>query len=196
MRSVAGFTVGLGLAVLAGCAGWNASHRGPVVVDYRVNSEDISGRPKMNIVEGNSFFDVAGSTNSQTYPPVTIRQCNAQRTECSLGIVTLTSQIQILSVDEQSTKLRLDFIYTVGEEWRRETSSTKQVHSLPMPEVIKDEGRVTRTADIPYSETRRVELPYGLSLSLCVSAPGVTTMDQRPCTNQMVHADAKSSPAF
>lgn len=196
MRSVAGFTVGLGLAVLAGCAGWNASHRGPVVVDYRVNSEDISGRRKMNIVEGNSFFDVAGSTNSQTYPPVTIRQCNAQRTECSLGIVTLTSQIQILSVDEQSTKLRLDFVYKVGEEWRRETSSTKQVYSLPMPEVIKDEGRVTRSADIPYSETRRVELPYGLSLSLCVSAPGVTTMDQRPCTNQMVHADAKRSPAF
>ncbi|TWC44512.1 hypothetical protein FBY04_14619 [Pseudomonas sp. SJZ080] len=196
MRSVAGFTVVLSLAVLAGCAGWNGSHRGSVVVDYQVNSEDISGRPKVNIVEGNSFFDVAGATDSQTYPPVTIRQCNAQRTECSLGIVTLTSKIQIISIDEQSTKLRVDFVYKVGEEWRRETSSTKQVHSLPMPEVIKDQGRVTRTADIPYSETRRVELPYGLSLSLCVSAPGVTTMNQRPCTNQMVHADAKNSPAF
>lgn len=196
MRSVAAFTVVLGLAVMAGCAGWNGSHRGPVVVDYQVNSEDISGRPKVNIVEGNSFFDAAGSTNSQNYPPVTIRQCNAQRTECSLGIVTLTSQIQILSVDEQSTKLRLNFVYKVGEEWHRETSSTKQVHSLPMPEVIKDQGRVTRTVDIPYSETRRVELPYGLGLSLCVSAPGVTTMDQRPCTNQLAHADAKSSPTF
>lgn len=182
--------------MLAGCAGWKGSHRGPVVVDYQINSEDVSGRLKVIIVEGNSFFDVAGATDNQTYPPVTIRQCNAQRTECSLGIVTLTSQIQTLSVNEQSTKLRLDFVYTVGEEWRRETSSTKQVHSLPMPEVIKDQGRVTRTADIPYSETRRIELPYGLSLSLCVSAPGVTTLYQRPCTNQMVHADMKSSPAF
>lgn len=196
MRSVAGFTAVLSLAVLAGCAGWNGSHKEPVVVDYQVNSENISGRPKMNIVEGNSFFDVAGSTNSQTYPPVTIRQCNAQRTECSLGIVTLTSQIQILSVDKQSTKLRLDFVYRIGEGWRRETSSTKQMRSVPMPEVIKDEGRVTRTADIPYGETWQVELPYGLSLSLCVSEPGATTMNQRPCTNQMVHADAKSSPAF
>lgn len=114
-----------------------------------------------------------------------VRQCNTQRTVCSLGLVTLNSELKILSVGDATTKLQITVDYKVspeGVETWREVSSRPSSREF---EIIHDQGTVSRTAEIPYGEVRHVELPYGLSYTLCASAPGVTTKSTRPCANQL-----------
>ncbi|MDN3218900.1 hypothetical protein [Pseudomonas nunensis] len=185
----------LAFATLAGCAGWFGP-QGPVVVDYYAGMTDLSGYPKMKVGEVDSLFDTSGVTKKHPFRPFNVRQCNTQRTECSLGIVGLTSHVQILSVGESSAKLKVSFDYKVGDEWRNTVAGGAFVEKLPDLEVILDQGEVSRTAEIPYGEVRHVELPYGLIFTLCASPPGVSNMDARPCASQLEVKDYSGAPAF
>ncbi|MBK5376190.1 hypothetical protein JFT81_16285 [Pseudomonas sp. TH43] len=196
MRSVVGCSVVLALATLAGCANWGGADKGPVVVDYYAGTTDLSGYPGMGIGAGNVLYGNAGAAEGYRYQPLEVRQCNAQKSACALGIVNLVSQIQILSVGDTVAKLRVDLNYQVGAEGRREWPENTYVEKLSVPEIINDKGTVSRTAEVPYGEVRHIELPYGVSLTLCVSPPGVSNMNTRPCAGQLKVKDTTGVPVF
>lgn len=196
MRSVVGFGAVLALAVLAGCASFGGASKGPVVVDYYAGTTDLSGYPGMGVGAGNALYDSVGGQVAFHYQPLEVRQCNAQMSACSLGIVNLTSRVEILSVDANSAKVRVDLDYQVGAEGRREWPGTKVVETVTVPEIINDQGSRSRTADIPYGEIRHVQLPHGVDFALCVSPPGVTNLDRRPCAAQLAVKNPTGATAF
>lgn len=195
MRSVLGCGAMLALAMLAGCAG--SGHSNPVVVDYRAGSTDLSGYPGLGIGAGNVLFGPKGSRSvPQYYQPLDVRQCDAQMTACALGYVNLVSRVEILSVDSTSAKVRVDLNYQVGAEGNRKWDGTKLKQKLPVPEIINDQGTRSRTADIPYGEVRHIQLPYGVAFALCVSPPGVTNLDSRPCAEKLAVRIPTGTTAF
>ena len=196
MRLVVMSGATIALAALTGCSGWNPFDKGPVVVDYHVGTTELSGYPKMTQGTSDSFYEGAGSQRRDTFGPYDVRQCNTQRTACSLGLVTLNSELKILSVGDATTKLQITVDYKVGPESRRDQAGGVFAAKLPNAEIIHDQGTVSRTAEIPYGEVRHVELPYGLSYTLCASAPGVTTQSARPCANQLNVKNPSSVPAI
>ncbi|MGF6167663.1 hypothetical protein M2426_001251 [Pseudomonas moraviensis] len=196
MRSVVISGAMIALAVLTGCSGWNTFDKGPVVVDYHVGTTELSGYPKMTEGTSDSFYEQAGSQRRDTFGPYNVRQCNTQRTACSLGLVTLNSELKILSVGDATTKLQITVDYKVSPEWRRDVAGGVFTAKLPNSEIIHGQGTVSRTAEITYGEVRHVELPYGLSYTLCASAPGVTTKSTRHCANQLNVKDPSSVPAI
>lgn len=196
MRLVVLGSAMIAMAALTGCSGWNVFDKGPVVVDYHVGTTESSGYPKMTVGTNDSFFERAGAQQRDTFGPYYVRQCNAQRTACSLGLVMLNSEIKILSVDDATAKLQITVDYKVGPEWRRDVAGGVLVDKLSNAEIIHDQGTVSRTAEIPYGEVRHVELPYGLSYTLCASGPGVTTLSTRPCANQLNMKNPSSVPVF
>lgn len=195
MRSVVGCGAMLALAMLAGCAG--SGHSNPVVVDFRAGSTDLSGYPGLGIGAGNVLSGPAGSRSpDQHYQPFEIRQCDAQMTACALGFVNLVSRVEILSVDSTSAKVRVDLDYQVGAEGNRKWDGSRFNDKLPVPEIINDQGTRSRTADIPYGEVRHIQLPYGVDFALCVSPPGVTNLDIRPCADKLAVRNPTGSTAF
>ncbi|RBC02531.1 hypothetical protein C3E97_007135 [Pseudomonas sp. MWU12-2115] len=183
------------LATLAGCAGLNLFDKGPVVVDYHAGTTEQSGFPRSASGTDDSFFNGAGSERRQTFGPYHVRQCNAERTSCSLGLVILNTNMQILSVGEATAKLQVKIDYKVGAESHRDVAGVLE-RKLTNPEIVHDQGSVSRIAEIPYGEVRHVDLPYGLSYTLCVSAPGVKPENARPCANQLNVNSPASTPTF
>ncbi|WP_454863884.1 hypothetical protein [Pseudomonas hormoni] len=196
MRSIVGCSAVLALASVAGCTNWGSADKGPVVVDYYAGTTDLSGYPGMGTGAGNVLYGTAGAADGYRYQPLEVRQCNAQKSACALGIVNLVSQIQILSVGDTVAKLRVDLNYQVGAEGRGDWSGNTYVEKLSVPEIINDKGEVSRTAEIPYGEVRHIELPYGMSFTLCVSPPGVSNMSARPCAGQLKVKDPTDVAGF
>jgi len=196
MRSIVNGGAIWALAALAGCSAVNVFDKGPVVVDYHAGTTELSGYPKMSVGADNSFFDRAGSHESHKFGPFEVRQCNATKTACSLGLVILDAEMQILSVGDATAKLQIKIDYKVGAEWRRDVPGGVYVDKLTNPEIIHDQGSVSRVAEIAYGEVRHIELPYGLSYTVCVSAPGVDPMSFRLCAQQLNVKNPSSVPAF
>ncbi|MCP1645638.1 hypothetical protein J2T41_005284 [Pseudomonas citronellolis] len=187
MRSFVGVggVLVLALATISGCASWGRGDEKLVVVDYYAGTTDLSGYPGMGVGAGNALTGSPGIAEKVLYQPLEVRRCNVEMTECSLGIVDLSSQVTILSVGSSTAKVQVDLNYKVGAEYRRESPGSSVVAKLSVPEVIHGQGTITRSADLPYGEIRNVELPYGVAFTLCVSPPGVSNIDIRPCASKL-----------
>lgn len=197
MQSTVGFGVALAFAALAGCATEKPFVQQPVVVDYYAGTTDLSGYPGMGIGAKNTLTGDAGASYDFRYQPLNVRRCNSEMTECSLGLLDLTSQVTILDVGPSTAKVQVVLGYQVGKEVRHEALGTSTVLTLPPDvDIISDKGQVTRSAEIPYGAVRSIELPYGAALTLCVSPPGVSNMDPRPCAESLRVRDPSVVPAL
>lgn len=196
MRSFVACSVVLAMATLTGCTNWGGADNGPVVVDYYAGTTDLSGYPGMGTGAGNVLYGIAGAADGYRYQPLEVRQCNAQKSACALGIVNLVSQIQILSVGDTVAKLRVDLSYQVGADGRRQWPGNTYIEKLSVPEIINDKGAVSRTAEVPYGEVRHIELPYGMNFTLCVSPPGVSNLDTRSCEGRLKVRDTTDVAVF
>lgn len=197
MRSTVGLGAVFAFAALAGCVTEKPLAQRPVVVDYYAGTTDLSGYPGMGLGASTTLTGNAGARNDFRYQPLNVRRCNSEMTECSLGLLDLTSQVTILEVGPSTAKVQVVLGYQVGKEVRHEALGTSTVLTLP-PDVnlISDKGQVTRSAEIPYGAVRSIELPYGAALTLCISPPGVSNMDPRPCAESLRVRDPSVFPAI
>ncbi|MCY1517777.1 hypothetical protein D9M68_524750 [compost metagenome] len=197
MRSTVNIGVAFALVALAGCSYGVRPDQLPVVVDYYAGATDLSGYSGMGIGAGNTLLGKAGSSDPLRYPALEVKRCNAEMTACALGLVDLTSQVTILEVDPSTAKVQVVLDYRVGKEVRHEWMGSRVISTLPSDvEVINDSGQVTRSAEIPYGVVRSVVLPYGVALTLCVSPPGTSNLDERPCSENLRVRDPSVVPTL
>lgn len=196
MRSVVCGGAVFALAILGGCANFGGANSGAVVVDHYAGTTDLSGYPGMGVGMGSLLYGPAGARDAISYQPLDVRQCNKQMTACALGIMNLTSRIEIVSVGTDAAKVKVDLQYQIGSEGRRSWEGTEFVTKVNVPDIINDQGVISRIAEISYGEVRHIQLPYGVDFALCVSAPGVTTLDNRPCSSRLKVLDPTGAVAF
>jgi len=197
MRSAVGIGSALALAALVGCSLRGTGNEQPVVVDYHVGTTERSGYSFATGLGGGDFF--FGNVDSQRKiisQPFDVRKCNAEMSACALGIVNLTTSVAIRSVSPDGVIVEVAAAYQVGSQGSRDGGSWQQNKHLKLPEIINDGGTVTRLSKIPYGEARKVELPYGVIFSLCVSPPGTSSMDVRPCASELQASNSSGLQAL
>lgn len=184
------------LAILGGCTNMGRGDLAVVVVDHYAGTTDLSGYPGMGVGMGRSLYGPSGTHDGIIYQPLEIRQCNKQITACALGIMNLIGRIEIISVSDEAAKVKIDLSYQVGFEGRRSWAGTEISTTVNAQDLINDQGRFSRSAEISYGEVRHIQLPYGVNFALCVSAPGVTNLDYRPCSSELKVSDLTGTVAF
>lgn len=185
MRLSAAVSVAVALAAVAGCSSQGSKNQESVVVDFYAGTTDKSGYPGMGIGAGNVFDGAVGVVAPFNYQPLPVRQCNAANTACALGLVDLASNVSVLSIGPRSATIKVDLSYRVSGASRREWPGKKIVEKVGVPEVINDQGTFSRSAEIPYGQVRKVDLPYGVAFTFCVSPPGTSNRDARPCASAL-----------
>lgn len=192
MRFSVAVSVAVALAAVAGCSSLGTKNQQSVVVDFYAGTTDKSGYPGMGVGAGNVFDGPIGAVASFNYQPLPVRECNAANTACALGLVDLASNVSVLSIGPHSATIKVDLSYRVSGESRREWPGMKIVEKVSVPEVINDQGTFSRSAEIPYDQVRKVDLPYGVAFTFCVSPPGTSDRDVRPCASNLSVRDTSS----
>ncbi|MFN9529504.1 MAG: hypothetical protein ACK561_03390 [Pseudomonadaceae bacterium] len=197
MHSAVGIGAALALATLAGCVSKGTVNQQPVIVDYYAGTTEGSGYSfAAGLGGGNFFIGDAGTQRSFVSQPFDVRKCNAEMSACALGIVDLTTSLAIRSVSQDGVIVEVAAAYQVSAQSSRDGESWQLNKQLMLPEIINDSGTVTRLSKILYGEARKVELPYGVIFSFCVSPPGTSSMDVRPCSSRLQVRHSSDLQAF
>lgn len=172
-------------AAVAGCAGETSTPRDSVVVSVSAYGPDNFGLHKHGV--GAQYY-VRGSEGrkSLAYPPMDLRECNASKTECALGIGVINGTAEIVSTSETSATMAINFKYQVGRSYSFDANGHKVKQEVP-PDVqaLQASQVISKRIEVAYGEVVRLPLQYGVEVALCAQKQAADEIvpDRSVCPN-------------
>lgn len=116
--------------------------------------------------------------------PVQIRECNADKTACVLGVPKVVAVVTFVEFgrDDAQAMLEIDWkverdqTITTTDDENGSFQATGRSVSDGVPS-ISDSGHISKRVKLKYDSVGTLRLPHGLEFSICVGAP--TAPDQR-----------------
>jgi hypothetical protein len=116
--------------------------------------------------------------------PVQIRECNADKTACVLGVPKVAAVVTLVEFGRDDAQAMLEIDWSVEpsqtitntDDDNVSSQTTRLSVSDGVPS-ISDNGHISKRVKLKYDSVGTLRLPHGLEFSICVGAP--TAPDQR-----------------
>ncbi|MBN3856735.1 hypothetical protein G3N59_25470 [Paraburkholderia sp. Ac-20340] len=170
--------VALAVSALAACSSLQPHAAQPQVwatlVDASAGSADAT--PGEPVLGGLVTQKIATGLYWQVVPDLfAVHACDAGTGGCRHGIAKPVARVTLLQAGATSAKVTLQAEYNVGASQTLTNglpvSPMTTTLSVPagVPVMSTHVERVERTAELPYGQLRKVTLPDGVTLGLCIS---------------------------
>lgn len=107
---------------------------------------------------------------------IPVRECNIPRTYCAEGIAKPVVAVLLNKLTHEAATVSVDVTYDIDRrqtiEARTLTSSSVATDEIdPSVDEIKGHAEFQKTVVLPFGEIRRIKLPNGISVGVCVAKP-------------------------
>jgi hypothetical protein len=139
------------------------------------------------------------SANHSTLFP--IRECNATHTQCADAVVKPVVSYMVQNLRGDEATIRFNVSYDVGRGQSIETKGLASTTSSsltmdPSVDVISGHQNVSRTAPVKLGEIRKIQLPNGVRLDVCVALAAANGLPQpHGCDFNAIQTDPRVEDA-
>lgn len=139
--------------------------------------------------------ELPGRTYSTIYP---VQRCD-QTGRCSIGVAKPQVQIRITTSSPTTVSFEANVNYSVEAEQTSDIANGASYSktTISVPEADSLHRVYVRRATLKYGEERRLDLPYGESLTFCArQVAGGLQNSNHPCEAPSTAEQAQTIPAF
>jgi hypothetical protein len=120
--------------------------------------------------------DVGASQIREVSTLLSVHDCAKGQLPCRQGVVKPIVKLVVIKASERSAQVNVSVSFNIGRSGVIEAGTpgssyqkSTETISSGVP-TIQEKGSISRTAEIPLGMLRRIELPYGVAIGLCVSS--------------------------
>lgn len=157
------------LATLYGCATVQPAHVPVFVTTYAVAKHPFL-KDRVATAAGSGEVLEPSIDRLSVYPPMTVSQCNDDRTSCAWGVVKLTNHTVLQHADATSATVRIDLTYALGRSQEVGDAIMLTRVTIPMDiHALSGNAHVEKVVALPYGQMRRVSFAHGVDFDICVA---------------------------